>query len=84
MEWLITTLLKYARIESNVVKYNKDTIPLKETIVNAIGPLRLKAEEKSQKIFEISNELEKMKRLLTLREKRAKNLERILRKKQLK
>lgn len=28
MEWLITTLLKYARIESNVVKYNKDTIPL--------------------------------------------------------
>ena len=41
-------------------------------------------EEKSQKIFEISNELEKMKRLLTLREKRAKNLERILRKKQLK
>ena len=51
MEWLITTLLKYARIESNVVKYNKDTIPLKETIVNAIGPLRLKAEEKSQKII---------------------------------
>lgn len=28
MEWLITTLLKYVRIESNVVKYNKDTIPL--------------------------------------------------------
>lgn len=28
MEWLITTLLKYARIESNVVKYNKDTIQL--------------------------------------------------------
>ena len=28
MEWLITTLLKYATIESNVVKYNKDTIPL--------------------------------------------------------
>jgi len=28
MEWLIKTLLKYARIESNVVKYNKDTIPL--------------------------------------------------------
>ena len=28
MEWLITTLLKYARIESNVVKYNKDTIHL--------------------------------------------------------
>lgn len=51
MEWLITTLLKYARIESNVVKYNKDTIPLKETIVNAIGPLMLKAEEKSQKII---------------------------------
>ena len=51
IEWLITTLLKYARIESNVVKYNKDTIPLKETIVNAIGPLRLKAEEKSQKII---------------------------------
>lgn len=51
MEWLITTLLKYARIESNVVKYNKDTIPLKETIVNAIGPLRLKAEKKSQKII---------------------------------
>ena len=40
MEWLITTLLKYARIESNVVKYNKDTIPLKETIVNDIGRLR--------------------------------------------
>ena len=44
-------ILKYARIESNVVKYNKDTIQLKETIVNAIGPLRLKAEEKSQKII---------------------------------
>lgn len=41
-------------------------------------------EEKSQKIFEISNELEKMKRLLQLRDKRAKNLERILKKKQLK
>ena len=28
MEWLITTLLKYARIESNVVKYNNVTIQL--------------------------------------------------------
>ena len=35
-------------------------------------------EEKSQKIFEISNELEKMKRLLHVRDKRAKDLEKKL------
>lgn len=50
MEWLISTLLKYARIESNVVQYNKDTGSLHETIINVVRPLQLKAGEKKQKI----------------------------------
>ena len=46
MQWLITTLLKYARIESNVVKYNKDATSLSNTISESISPLKLMAEEK--------------------------------------
>lgn len=50
MNWLITTLLKYARIESNAVSYNKEVIPLTETIEYAIEPLKLPAAEKDQSI----------------------------------
>lgn len=50
MDWLITTLLKYARIESNAVSYNKEVIPLAETIEYAVEPLKLPASEKDQSI----------------------------------
>ncbi|MGL4849602.1 MAG: sensor histidine kinase [Clostridium sp.] len=48
MEWLVLTLLKYARLESNVVKYNKEELDLNITIEEAIEPLKIKAEEKKQ------------------------------------
>ncbi|MBS4956036.1 MAG: HAMP domain-containing histidine kinase [Clostridium sp.] len=50
MNWLITTLLKYARIESNAVSYNKEMIPLSESIRYAINPLKLSANDKKQDI----------------------------------
>lgn len=50
MNWLITTLLKYARIESNAVSYNKEMIPLSESIRYAIKPLKLSANDKKQDI----------------------------------
>lgn len=50
MEWLVTTLLKYARIESNAVTYKKRIVPLKETIEYCIEPLIVYAEEKNQSI----------------------------------
>ncbi|WP_297636103.1 HAMP domain-containing sensor histidine kinase [uncultured Clostridium sp.] len=51
MEWLVLTLLKYARLESNVVTYNKEKTPLNNTIEEAINPLKIKAKEKHQKII---------------------------------
>lgn len=50
MDWLITTVLKYARIESNAVSYNKEMIPLSESIRYAIAPLKLSADNKNQNI----------------------------------
>lgn len=50
MDWLITTLLKYARIESNAVSYNKEIIPLSESIKYAIEPLKVSANNKKQRI----------------------------------
>lgn len=50
MDWLITTLLKYARIESNAISYHKGLIPLSETIKYAIAPLKVSANEKNQSI----------------------------------
>ena len=50
MDWLITTLLKYARIESNAVSYNKEMIPLSESIEYAIAPLKLSSDHKKQNI----------------------------------
>lgn len=48
MQWRIYSLqeLKYARIESNVVKYNKDAISLSDTIDESIRSLKFMAEEK--------------------------------------
>ncbi|MGL5414296.1 MAG: sensor histidine kinase [Clostridium sp.] len=51
MEWLVLTLLKYARLESNVVTYNKEKTSLNNTIEEAINPLKIKAKEKNQKIL---------------------------------
>lgn len=57
MDWLITTLLKYARIESNAVTYNKEMIPLSKTIEYAVQPLIVAASEKEQRInLELNNE----------------------------
>lgn len=58
MEWLVKTLLKYARLESNVVEYHKEKISLNNTINESINPLKVKAEEKNQKIiFKNSDEI---------------------------
>ena len=51
MDWLITTLLKYARIESNAINYNKSLLSLKDTINYCMQPLKVKADEKSQDII---------------------------------
>lgn len=57
MQWLVKTLLKYARIESNVVKYNKDYYSLNNTIEEAIIPLKIKADEKNQELtFDFDND----------------------------
>lgn len=50
MEWLVKTLLKYARLESNVVEYHKENYLLNNTIEESINPLRVKAEEKNQNL----------------------------------
>lgn len=55
MDWLITTLLKYARIESNAVSYNKEVMPLSESIRYAIEPLKVAANDKSQSIELVFN-----------------------------
>ncbi|MGG7165561.1 sensor histidine kinase [Clostridium ihumii] len=50
MEWLVKTLLKYARLESNVVEYHKEKFSMKNTIEESINPLIIKANEKNQRI----------------------------------
>lgn len=51
MEWLITTLLKYARVESNVVEYNKNLESLEETINFSSNSLMIMAKDKKQNII---------------------------------
>lgn len=59
MEWLVKTLLKYARLESNVVEYHKEYFSLNNTILESINPLFIKAEEKNQTLdFIESKEIE--------------------------
>lgn len=50
MDWLITTLLKYARIESNAINYNKSLHSLKDTINYCMQPLKVKVDEMKQNI----------------------------------
>ncbi|WP_195986549.1 HAMP domain-containing sensor histidine kinase [Clostridium sp. D53t1_180928_C8] len=50
MEWLVKTLLKYARLESNVVEYHKESFSLNNTIEESISPLKVKASEKKQEL----------------------------------
>lgn len=50
MNWLITTLLKYARLECNSVKFDKEMNSINGTIYDSISRLRKKAELKQQKI----------------------------------
>ncbi|MGL5084741.1 MAG: sensor histidine kinase, partial [Clostridium sp.] len=59
MGWLVKTLLKYARLESNVVQYNKEYFSLNNTIEESMNPLQIKANEKNQKlIFNYKEEIE--------------------------
>ena len=51
MDWLITTLLKYARIESNAINYNKSLHSLKDTINYCMQPLKVKADKMKQNII---------------------------------
>lgn len=51
MEWLVKTLLKFARLESNVVEYRKENFSLNNTIEESMNPLVIKAEEKKQKLI---------------------------------
>lgn len=55
MEWLVKTLLKYARLESNVVEYHKENFLLNNTVEESINPLIVKAEEKGQTLIFISD-----------------------------
>lgn len=58
MDWLVKTLLKYARLESNVVDYNKEKFSLNNTIEESINPLIVKAEKKNQRLtFKAENEV---------------------------
>ncbi|MGL5149696.1 MAG: sensor histidine kinase [Clostridium sp.] len=50
MDWLVKTLLKYARLESNVVNYNKEETSLNNTVEESIAPLKIKGDEKHQTI----------------------------------
>lgn len=43
-------LLHYVRIESNAVSYNKEIIPLSESIKYAVAPLKVSANDKNQSI----------------------------------
>lgn len=55
MEWLIVNLLKLARIESGAIEFNMNNSPISTTIEKALAPLKLKAEEKNQRISIICN-----------------------------
>ena len=48
MDWLITTLLKYARIESDAINYNRSLLSLKDTINYCMQTLKVKTEEKTK------------------------------------
>lgn len=48
MDWLVKTLLKYARLEGNVVEYNKENYPVNSTIEEVVASLKVKAREKNQ------------------------------------
>ncbi|ENZ00430.1 hypothetical protein HMPREF1092_02597 [Clostridium thermobutyricum] len=50
MDWLTITLLKYARLEGDVIDYKMEDISILDTISEAIAPLKIKAEEKNQNI----------------------------------
>lgn len=50
MEWLIITLLKYAKLESGIVEYNKEMLSLEGTLKESILPLRVIIEEKKQEL----------------------------------
>ena len=51
MDWLITTLLKYARVESNAINYNRSLLSLKDTINYCMQPLKFQAGEKKQNLI---------------------------------
>lgn len=51
MDWLITTLLKYARVESNAINYNRSLLSLKDTINYCMQPLKFQADEKKQNLI---------------------------------
>lgn len=55
MDWLVKTLLKYARLEGNVVEYNKENYPVNSTIEEVVASLKIKAREKSQVVSFLNN-----------------------------
>lgn len=58
MNWLISTLLKYARLESNSIAFDKELSSLSDTIYDSISSIRKKAELKSQTInFKLEDEV---------------------------
>lgn len=59
MDWLVRTLLKYARLEGNVVEYKKEKQSLNETVRECVDNFAVQAFEKNLKLsFESSNEIE--------------------------
>ena len=50
MDWLVRTLLKYARLESNVVEYKKQKQSLNETVLECVSNFEVQAYEKDLKL----------------------------------
>lgn len=50
LEWLIKSLIKMSRLENKIINLNKNSININEIIVNAVGGIYLKAEDKKVNI----------------------------------
>lgn len=51
MEWLIKNLLKIAKIEAKAIEFEKNYNPLNFTVKKALEPLKIKWQEKNQKVI---------------------------------
>ena len=50
LEWLVDSLIKMSRLENSIIKLNKSSGKLNETIANALSGIYIKAEKKNIKL----------------------------------